>query len=194
MKNLIKTSFLSAFLLIAFVSQAQVECGIKGGLNVSSLSGYKKDEAKYKSGFHAGLVAQINFPQSDFFIQPELLCSTEGMKTKNEGKSKNSTLSYLQLPVYAGYKIDAGSGLNIIIGAGPYVGYGLNGTDKAFKTSFNKLDYGFSGMAGFQIDKVQLTAGYDFGLADIRNKDWKKAKSTSAISNRNIKVSFAFFF
>jgi opacity protein-like surface antigen len=194
MKNLFRLSVLSAFLLIAFVSQAQVNYGVKGGLNVSTLSGYSKiAETKHKPGFNIGLVGQINLP-SNVFIQPELLFSQEGIRGKKDKKFSNRMLNYLQLPVYVGYKLDAGLGLNVIVGVGPYLACGMGGTNKPFKHSMKRFDAGFSAMGGIQFEKVQLTLGYDLGLTDIRKKEMKKEGFSSKLSNRNLKVSLAYLF
>jgi hypothetical protein len=209
MKNLFKPSVLVAFLLITFVSQAQVNYGVKGGLNVSTATGYSKVmETKHKPGFNIGLVTQVNLP-SNVFIQPELLFSQEGIKGKIpskllsskegvKGKTKkdfsNRHLNYLQLPVYIGYKFDAGLGLNVIAGVGPYFALGLDGTDKAFKNTLKRFDIGFSAMGGIQFEKIQLTVGYDLGLADIRKSEMKKGTGLSRISNRNLKVSLAYLY
>jgi hypothetical protein len=195
MKNLVKLSVVLAFLLIGFASQAQVSYGVKGGLNASTLSGFSKTvETKSKSGFHAGLVGQVALSSSPFFIQPELLFSQEGTKEKVDKKFINHTLNYLQLPVYLGYKIDVGSDLNMIAGVGPYLAYGLSGTNKAFKERMSRFDAGVSAMGGIQFEKIQITVGYDFGLTNIRKGELKKAKDLSRISNRNLKVSIAYLF
>ncbi|MDR0683251.1 MAG: PorT family protein [Dysgonamonadaceae bacterium] len=195
MKNLVKLSVVSAFLLIVFVSQAQVSYGVKAGLNVSTLSGFSKSaETKFKSGSHVGLIGHVELFSPSFFIQPELLFSQEGMKEKDGKKFINHTLNYLQLPMYLGYKMDVGSDLNVIVGVGPYLAYGLSGTNKVFKKELNRFDAGVSAMGGIQFEKIQITAGYDFGFSDIRKGELKKAKDLSRISNRNFKVSLAYLF
>ena len=196
-------------------SNAQVSFGVKGGLNTSTLSGYsdliKSAEGMEgmegieigdvktmsKLGFHVGVMAQLNLPVTNLFLQPELLYSSLGVKTEYEGESENSSLNYIQLPVYVGYKINAGLGLDVILGAGPYLGYGLSGDEDAFDI-FNRFDFGLSAMAGIQYNKLQITAAYDLGLTDNMGiNGWKTAKDLyglSGISNRNIKVSLGYFF
>jgi len=211
MKKL-KVIFVLCLLTLGTIgSSAQLSYGVKAGLNTSTLSGYSdligtaadmsgQDidfDTKYKLGFHAGIMAQLNSPVNGLFIQSELLYSSLGLKVEMEDESETNNLNYIQLPIYVGYKIGAGVGLDIILGAGPYFGYGISGTGDAFDM-FNRFDCGLSAMGGIQYNKMQITVGYDLGLTDNMGVDgWKTAKvlaGFSSISNRNIKVSVGYFF
>jgi len=226
MKRFIKAGLMAVLFCFAISAQAQVKVGVKGGFNASNMSmsgfedieiydqfgnmiGYQK--TSYKPGFHAGLMLQVDLPGS-FFLQPELLFSNQGLKeeTKIEGDKEtgNSTLNYLQLPIYAGYKFNAGSGLDVILGVGPYLAYGISGTDDPFKENpliqnsdgmkMKRFDAGLSAMAGIEYNKFQITVGYDLGLVDCIGADgWsiiKDAYNLSSIYNRNVKVSIGYFF
>jgi hypothetical protein len=137
---------------------------------------------------------------ANFFLQPELSYSIQGTKEEIASTTETSRLNFLKLPVYAGYKIDAGLGLNIILAAGPYFAYGLNGSEGAYGDDgmFTRFDAGLSAMGGIQFNKIQITVGYDFGLIDQMDiEGWSTAKDIlglSAVQNRNIKVSAGYFF
>ena len=223
MKNLNKVFFaiLLSVLTIGFVNAQDIKFGLKGGFNASSLSGmesfiktagmiaeeidaddidFSTFSTSYKPGFHAGVVAQIGF--GSLFLQPELLFSRMGVTAKMEGESNNLHLNYLQLPVYVGYKKSVGVGLNVLVGAGPYIGYGISGSEDVFDSNegmFKRFDAGLSFMGGIEFnDMIQITLGYDLGLVDKMDMPgWKTVKDVldlSSISNRNIKVSVAYFF
>lgn len=208
---------------MALSTQAQVKFGVKAGMNVSTQSGYKdllnqEDligelgenvdvNIKSKLGFHVGAVLQYNFSNSGFFLQPELLYSNLGLKAEAKlavagggiySESDKLNLHYLQLPVYAGYKINAGLGLNILLGVGPYIGYGISGNDDVFDGMYKRFDFGLSAMGGVQYNSLQITLGYDLGLIDLIDAPgWKTAKDLmdlSSICNRNLKVSVAYLF
>lgn len=215
MRNLLKVSLIVLLASFTFVSQAQVKFGVKAGLNVSNLSGFgdfsgmaaaagSTFETNFKPGFNAGLMLQYDFTTS-LFLQPELLYSNLGTKTTLKLVSNEVTetlnLNYLQLPIYLGYRFDLGGGLNLIAGVGPYLGYGLSGTDKAFDGDdgvFKRFDAGLTVMAGIQFNKLQIALGYDHGLVDMVDvQGWDTAKDLldlSSINNRNIKVSVGYFF
>ena len=83
------------------------------------------------------------------------------------------------MPVYAGYKIKAGSFLHILVAAGPYFAYGISGSECAYGDDgmFKRFDAGLSVMAGVEINNLQITAGYDFGLTDqLDVNGWNTAK------------------
>ena len=206
-----------ALMLFSFsiYSNAQLKIGVKGGLNYSSMPEMVdfmrvaselglpvpgSYAVKYASAFHLGLMSQYNL-SSHFFFQPELLFSMQGVKEEAPGiVSETSYLNFLKLPVYIGYKIKAGAGLDIIIGAGPYAAYGLSGSEGAYGDTglFRNPDAGFSCMGGIQLSNLQITAGFDAGLVDqIKVNGWKTAKDIlglSSIQTRNFKLSVGYFF
>lgn len=219
MRTLNKVFFaiLLSIVTIGFANAQSIKLGIKGGLNVSTLSGFNdfintvnemggeipEISSSYKPGFHVGAVAQ--FGLGNFFLQPELLFSQVGIAQKiGDSKLENGNLNYLQLPIYAGYKASLGLGLDLLLGAGPYFAYGISGTDDPFKenedgmTAFQRFDAGLTFMGGIQISNLQVTLGYDLGLVDMIDiPGWNTMKDVldlSSITNQNIKVSVAYFF
>ncbi len=214
-------SVLCMFSILGLSAQTEVLYGVKGGFNASSVSGLSglidasnrsgnsslDMSVKYRPGFHMGLVSQINITDK-FFVQPELLYSLQGFKLSGSGNilyeyvsgSETTIMHYLQLPVYAGTKIAAGQGLDIILGVGPYIAYGLSGEEGTFGDSgmFRRFDFGLTAMGGVQFNKFQITLGYDLGLVDLINTPgWSAAKNEAGISsmcNRNLKASVAYFF
>jgi hypothetical protein len=218
MKKNVKGLLITVVLFLFTISGSAQTIGLKGGLNLSTISGYEdvfnamKDlhipgvpdisgySTGYAAGFHFGLMFQYDLP-ANFFLQPELLFSTQGLKEEATGhEAETSRLNFLQVPVYAGYKIDAGLGLNIILAAGPYLAYGISGSEGAYGDdgTFKRFDAGLSAMGGIQFNKLQITAGYDFGLVDQIDVDgWNTLKDIlglSSVQNRNIKISAGYFF
>ena len=60
------------------LSQAQIQFGVKGGINYNSdsFSAVKDDVfagAKSKTGFHAGIWTRIKIPVIGFYLRPELV-------------------------------------------------------------------------------------------------------------------------
>ncbi len=219
---LTKTLLVSVFCFFSiFSSNAQLNTlfGVKGGFNASNVTGFgdisvteegsagTTVSTKYKPGFHLGFVSQINITDH-FFVQPELLYSLQGAKflasVSMSGSSvsdyESTNLHYLQLPIYAGTKIATGQGLDILLGVGPYLGFGIASEDDFFGDSgiFRRFDVGLTAMGGIQVNKFQVTIGYDLGLIDLVNaprwSEIKKETGLSSICNRNFKASVAYFF
>ena len=127
MKKIVLTFLaLGAF---GFVNAQTARFGIKGGLNVSTLSGDNND-ASPKVGAHMGGLVEIKITNK-FAIQPELLFSLQGAKSEyfysEPGYSYSSenkiNLSYINLPVMAKFyvipklSLEAGPQLGLLVGA-----------------------------------------------------------------------------
>lgn len=156
--------------------------GIKGGLNVSSISkdGTLSDQGS-KVGFHAGLFA--NFPvASSFSIQPELLFTQYGDKVDSViGGTRYSWarhLNYIAVPVMFQYNVIP----NLYLEAGPEFGFLV---DSKFKMKdetnnsaifyqdlekqypYKKFNAGLALGAGYWFtENIGLNARYVAGLTD----------------------------
>jgi len=119
--------------------QAQVTFGVVAGPNFQNMVGKDYDGDKITNGlivgFHAG--AKANIPVApDFWFQTGLLFSQKGSKN-NLGIMPNKSgsddyytttrISYIDLPLHLLFRTELGSG-HILVGFGPYVAFGLGGT------------------------------------------------------------------
>lgn len=131
-------SFLIMLLLTGSIAMAQgtgkMSFGVLGGVNFQNFNGKDASGDKLTNdmivGYHAGINVQIPIaPQ--FYFQPGLLYSIKGAKNTYTvlGTSITSTtkLSYIEMPLNLVYKAQLGNGF-FMLGFGPYVGYGINGT------------------------------------------------------------------
>jgi len=104
-------------LSIVFTAEAQdIKFGAKEGINIASVTA-DIDSAKSKVAFHIGGIAEIPI-SADFFLQPELLFSSQGYKVDNG----TGTLNYINLPVIGKYYVND----EFSIEAGPQIGYLLS--------------------------------------------------------------------
>jgi len=121
----------------AYAQDEKISLGVKGGLNIASISnsgsakvstGFGGASSKNKSRllFHLGGYSEIKV--NDFFsVQPELLFSMKGGGSEakssvlgNSYEDKSTiTLSYLDIPVLA--RFNFGKGFNLVVG--PYLGF-----------------------------------------------------------------------
>ena len=204
------------FLLLAFIAfltasyaQAQVNYGARVGIGAT---GTGEGDAFEKYGFQIGGVAE--FTLSDVWaIQPSLLFATQGDKKKIEfwgaSASSQTNMYYIQLPVHLQYRLHLweleGSKINLLIQAGPYLGYALGGkiiTKESYggKSSKEKedikfgngkdydykpLDFGIGLNVGFQLKNadikknIQAVLGFNHGLTDISNSSKVTARNWS---------------
>ncbi len=187
-----------------------VTFGIKGGMNVSSLSqGADLDDSKSKIGFNAGVFANIPVA-TNFSIQPEVLYNDLGSKSTrktnflgNEYRSDYSTnLGYVAVPVMFQYNVipnlylEAGPEFGFLVSAKDKLKTSTNGNTDATSTStlnkddFQTFNFGIGIGAGYYFtDNLGLTARYTAGVTDIF-----KNNSGDAVRNNVFQVGLAFKF
>jgi len=167
-----KTIILAAtiFMLSSINVKAQkVHFGIKAGMNASSLNYSGNSDMQTKIGFNAGVLAHIHSHSSQWAVQPELIYSAEGAKSKaNSDASLN--LGYLNVPILVQYMFDNGFRLE----AGPQIGFLLNAKSKDNNGSTDVKDgyksTAFSlpvGVGYLTTSGLGFDARYAFGLSNI---------------------------
>lgn len=187
-------------------SSSDVRFGIKGGMNVSSLSddGALEDQGS-KIGFNAGLFANIPIAES-FSIQPEVLYTQYGDKydqvVLGNRYSRARHLDYVAVPVMFQYNFIP----NLYVEAGPEFGILVNAKNKFknetnndvitesgdYKDDLNSFNLGIGLGAGYYFtDNIGITARYVAGVTDIA-KD--RPNGSDAVRNNTFQVGLAYKF
>lgn len=217
-----KKILLSAVVVFTFgLTNAQdVSYGVKGGLNLSNLSGDIED-TKSLFGAHVGAFAEIKITDK-FSVQPELLFSMQGAKqeytyfesfegfTITETEKTTLKLGYLNLPIMAKYYVSDKFSLE----AGPQIGFLLSAKvdfEYTYRETFDgvteiesesgsvdikdevkSIDFGFGFGAAYNFtDKLSLGARYTLGLTSIA-KDFEG--ESADIKNNVLQVSLGYKF
>jgi hypothetical protein len=185
--------------------------GIRAGVNFQNING--KDAAgndlknDLLTGINAGINAEIPL-SSGFYLQPGALYSTKGAKLNDGNKLK---LSYIEVPVNFVYKPILGTG-NMLLGFGPYVGFGINGKvespngssekvtfSKDFDATsagpqFKRFDAGGNLLAGYEFaNNVSFQVNAQLGLADI-NPNTTAANDKTKLNNTGFGLSLGYRF
>ncbi|NIF05254.1 PorT family protein [Chryseobacterium sp. Tr-659] len=194
---------------LAFAQQTPssnpVTFGVKGGMNVSSLSKDSGlDDQKSKIGFNAGVFANIPVASS-FSIQPEVLYSQYGNKSDftalGTKYSASTKLDYIAVPVMFQYNLIP----NLYVEAGPEFGFMVSAKNKLknesngdsttsdnFKDNFNTFNFGIGLGAGYYFTpNLGLTARYVAGLTDIAKN---RPSGSDAVRNNVFQVGLAYKF
>lgn len=139
-------SVLVALMLTVTFATAQdmgkMSFGIIGGVNFQNLNGKDvfgdKLENDMKIGYHIG--ANVRIPIApEFYFQPGILFSTKGAKDNSTSTTYTTNLSYVEMPLNLLYRGLLGQGY-IILGLGPYFGYGIMGNVKS-DDSTNDIEF-----------------------------------------------------
>lgn len=180
-----KKLFLSAAVAVSTLTFAQ-QFGVKGGLNVSSISDEGFSESNSKTGFYAGVFMNAPIAES-FSIQPEVLYNNLGAKyTTNLGPlgtyEDKLSLDYISVPVMLQYNVvpqfylEAGPELGFLVNAKSdrtYTGdIEANDTQQLDTDDFNKFNFGLGIGAGFNITQnFGVNARYVAGFSDVTDEN-----------------------
>jgi hypothetical protein len=183
-------------------SQGKVTFGVKGGLNVSSLTGdYPSTEkTDSKIGFHVGGTLELELT-SKFSLLGEALISTQGNKkevvTSVSKTTQNISLTYLNIPVLVKYNILPKLSLEF----GPQIGFAVSGKDKyeisdseigSFSLETDLLKDGSVSILGtpFEYKKYLNTVDFSLNLGasfQVTEKFYVQARYNKGLTNLDVK-------
>lgn len=161
--------------------------GIKGGLNLSTISTDEGSDKSLKPGFHIGVFSKIALSES-IALQPELLFSTKGLKIDyNEspivdGETRFNS-NYIDLPIYLvlnlseAFQIQAGPYFSYLLGASVdtdadvFNFFEIDSNKELDRKNFNAFDYGLSGGIAFNLNPLVIGANYSFGLNPVAKEN-----------------------
>jgi len=181
MKKLLIFTVIVLFGLTNVKAQEEVQFGVKGGVNFSTINSDNFDSFESKTCMHFGVVAEIPI-SANFSFQPEILYSCQGADYSEDYsefditvKSTNATfegtvkLNYINLPLMAKFYVSEGFSLEV----GPQVGFLLSATDEGegydddIKEYIKGLDIGANVGLGYKLEGgLNFGARYTLGLTD----------------------------
>ena len=114
-----------AFTTLTMSAQEDSKWTVKAGMGMSSIVGSDAD-TKSVISYKAGISYDLGLSEK-FSIIPGLEFVTKGFKS--DAIDGNISMSYLQVPIHAAYKFSISDNMKLSVKAGPYVAYGLFGSD-----------------------------------------------------------------
>jgi hypothetical protein len=187
-----KISFVCISLLFTVYASAQIQFGIKAGLNLTTInfSGLYSSTPGWKSSFDAGMIAAVPLSEN-FFIQPELMYSGQGFEQSVAGQSGLYELGYLNLPILFKYQHESG----LFAETGPQIGFLLHadteiaGISSNTKDAYQSTDFSWVFGFGYRFTKTGLgiDARYNLGLTNI-------SKNTPGETLKNNAFQFGLFY
>ncbi|MBU3012422.1 PorT family protein [Polaribacter vadi] len=167
------------FMLLAFglsqTSNAQIQFGVKGGVNYNSNSIKETSTdvfngAKSKTGYHGGIWLRAKLPIVGFYIRPELVYTNLEnevfYKTSNE--TTTHTFQKIDIPVLLGKKI-FGIG-NVFIG--PSFQYILDsdfGIEDIKNVEADGFTVGLQFGGGIEFGKLGIDVRWERGFSDVES-------------------------
>lgn len=204
MKNVtIKTSLaILAFLVISQFSFAQLNFGVRAGVNIANMN-FDLDGVSLEPssiiGINVGALLNIGVTE-DFSVQPEVNFIQKGSKIDETDLTPEfkTTFNFIEIPVLAKYAF-GGESIGGFVQAGPSFGFALNGTNKAGDESedidfdedgIKRTDFGLQFGAGISFGNFFVDARYLLGLANL--DDSGDDSVTTKTNGINIGVGYMF--
>lgn len=172
MKKII-TIIAIACIAFATPSQAQVKFGLKGGLNLTSLSTDNiAGGVSNKSGFFVGPTVKFTLPVVGLSLDASALYDQRQAKIKDADATVK--LQTIQIPINVRYGFGLSSVVNVFAFAGPQFGFNIGDKSNTFNTILNDVKgwslkssniSGNVGIGATVFSKLQITANYNFQLS-----------------------------
>ena len=215
MKKIISLVVLLA--AMAMPVKAQINYGVKGGLNLTSMS-FSKDALSPSNqiGFFIGPTVKFTLPVVGLGIDASLLFDqrsteleatvddwTTGKESKTSDKIKQQSI---QIPVNARFAFGLGDAASIYVFAGPQFGLNLSGKksiiNDAAEWKFNSTNLSLNIGAGVMLLKhLQASLNYNFSLGKTGEMDVHSTQKIKDLYNGTYdgkmkawQLSVAYFF
>ncbi len=186
-----KLLIFTAIVLFGFANvnaQEEMQFGVKGGLNISTITGDDVDSFDSRTCMHFGVVMELPISEK-FSFQPELLYSCQGadysedfidldgtIKSVNAAYEGTVKLDYLNIPLIAKLYVSEGFSLEI----GPQVGFLISAKDEYdwngdtgeedIKEYVKGLDIGAVIGVGYKLEGgLNFGGRYNLGLTDAND-------------------------
>lgn len=173
MKKIFTTLLVAAALMIGITAKAQVKFGVKGGVNVTSMSfNNSVFDASNRTGFFIGPTVKIQLPLVGLGIDASALYDQREAKVKYTGTGTSYTTDKtlrcqaINVPINLRYGWGLSSLANVFLFAGPQFGFnvGKKSQDLIENTSWSVKNSNFSVNvgAGFTVlSHLQISANYN---------------------------------
>lgn len=191
MKKLFTLAAVAATMMFSQTANAQVQFGVKAGVNLSSISmSHDEDaiDASNRTGFFAGATAVFQLPIVGLGVDGSILYDQREAKLKisNTGISATPSdeslkLQQIAVPINIRYGFGLGSLASAFVFAGPQ--FGFNVGDKktevvknlvAWETESTNFSLNF-GVGVMAFNHLQVTANYNLALGKTSELSFKNA-------------------
>ena len=175
MKNVLLVAFATVAMLFSTQVKisAQVELGVKGGLNTSNTSSNDKSrEGESILGFNAGIFVDIplNNILPNLYLQPGFSIVEKSIGKMSDNWDETRSTLYLEMPILMSYRYPLSEKLKVYADFGPYFSYALFQGGQGMtgeELNNSSFDAGIVLGAGLKFKRFSFGLQYDLGLVNI---------------------------
>lgn len=202
MKKIFSVALL-ATMMFATSASAQIDFGVKGGLNVTSMSlDSKVLDASNQAGFFIGPTVKFTLPIVGLGVDASALYDQRSAKIKDETTNGERTAKQQQIaiPINLRYGIGLGDAASIFFFAGPQFGFNVGDkeqklwgvSDWKLKTSNFSINLG---LGATLVKHLQVSANYNIACGTTGEIEATDAvKSVVKGKNNAWQIAVAYYF
>lgn len=161
-----------ALTTLTMSAQEESKFAVNAGVGFSGIAGSDADGCDNIISFKAGLSYDLGLSES-FSVIPGVELVSKGYS--EEAIDGDIRMTYLQIPVFAAFKLNISDDMKLAIKAGPYASYGLFGSDIEWDygettnvfDAFEKFDAGVIAGVSLEISDFVIGAEYSRGLTKL---------------------------
>lgn len=205
MKKIFTAILIVVSLMSATAARAQLKFGLKGGLNVTSMSFSESViEKSNQTGFFIGPTVKFTLPLVGLGIDVAALYDQRNAEAGADGDDITLKQRSINIPINLRYNIGLGSMAGIYIAAGPQFGFNIG--DRTFSwdnyTNYSMSESNFSINVGAGVSLIQhLEIGVTYNIAcgktgevnvwDVASNTWSQFSKGRASAWQ---ISAAYYF
>ncbi len=194
MKKIFSALMLMACLCLAIPAQAQLQFGVKAGLNVSKVSVSKEIfHPDNRTGFFVGPTAEVTLPLLGIGLEASALYNQYGIDTEEGSTMKKS----IEIPVNVKWTFGFSSLVGAYLAVGPQFGFNVGHSSFRDICEFKKKTTSLNVGAGLKLfSHVHVGANYNIALKDngIMVKDEPGSTSSDGFKHNTWQISLAYMF
>lgn len=209
MKKAISIIAVIAAFVIAVPAQAQIQFGVKAGLNVnkvnlSNLSNTRKTlSGENRTGFFAGITADFTFPIVGLGADISLVYDNKVAGTSVGDEEVNKTLHYIDIPINVKYTLGFSSLASVYVATGPQFAFNVGDRSWALSELNNdwelkKSEFSWNVGAGVTVlSHVRLGYNYNIALgstADLKVSALGQDIVSGKLKNNTHQISLTYLF
>ncbi|MDO4993710.1 MAG: porin family protein [Bacteroidales bacterium] len=192
-------------LLIAVPANAQLQWGIKGGLNITKPSlDLNVVNKENQTGFFVGPMAEFTVPIIGVGVDAALLYNNKGMKFTEvvSGQEFNQTLQYIDIPINLKYTYGLGSIAGVFVTTGPQFSFNIGGKklniDTAKQCTLKSSEFSWNvGLGAKLLGHLQVAYNYNIAVGKTAEVEWTTVGGDiikKKLKNNSHQISLAYMF
>jgi hypothetical protein len=167
---MLRLLFTSTLFILLQTASAQIQLGIKAGVNISNFNGgnFENIEKEALVQPHGGAYIRLGLGPT-LKLQPELLFSVQGAKLKSATEEFDAKISYLNIPIMLQFYTAGG----FYIEGGPQVGFKIDEDtpDQSTEDFAESSDFAIALGLGYQMKGGFGIGGrYTIGVSKVGNQ------------------------